>query len=384
VRPERKTVRRPIVQPGQIEAFQQTLIFAKISGFVDSVLQDLGDQVENGQTLAVLSVPEMDEELAQKEALVSQARAELERAQKMFAASEARVRIAEALEDRWKSEHERMEKLIKGKGVIDQQSVDEARYQFEAARGGREEAVAQRERAAAEVRVAQAKLQVAQADRRRMAALLDYAEIKAPYRGVITRRVVNKGDFVQPASGNKGEPLFVIMQMDPVRIFVDVPETEAVWITDGTPARVRVQALPGRELEGTVTRSAWALDPRARTLRVEIDIDNPKGELRPGNYAYATIQVAHPKTWTVPASCIVNQGDQSFVYRVENGKAVRTPVEMGLRDGTLVELLRKQVKPAHDGEKAVWEEFTGREEIVASQAATLTDGQTVSVNPGGK
>jgi len=380
VKPERKTVRRAIAQPGQIEANQQTAVYAKVAGFVDAVLRDRGDEVEMGQTLAVVAVPEMDEELAQKEALVAQARAELERAQKTVAAADARLALADALLERWKAESERLQKLIKGKGV-EQQTLDETRYQLEAARAGRDEGLANRDRGQADVRVAQARLQVAQAERRRLEALVDYAIIKAPFAGVVNRRNISKGDFVQPIAGSRGEPLFVILDMDPVRIFVDVAESDAVWVAKGTPARVRVPAWPGREFEAKVERSAWGLDPRSRTLRVEIDVPNPRGELRSGMYAYATILVEHPRTWTVPASSIVTQGDQAFLYRVENGKAVRTAVEVGLREGPVVEVLRKQVKLPQE---TVWEEFTGREEIVTTQAATLTDGQTVSVNPGGR
>lgn len=386
VKPEKKTVRRSIAQPGQIEAFQQTPLHAKISGFVQEVRSDIGDVVENGQTLAVISVPEMDEELAEKEAQVTQARADVELAQKGQAAAEARVSLADAVLDRWKAEFDRLEKLIQNKAPVDQRTLDETRYQLEAARAGRQEAVALKERAQSEVRVIQAKLQVAQAARRRVAALLDYAEIRAPFDGVIIKRHVDKGHYVQPPTGgSKGDPLFVVVQTDPVRIFVDVPETDAVWIADGTPARVRVPALPGKEFEGRVARTAWALEPRSRTLRTEINIDNPRGELRPGMYAYATIQVEHPAAWTVPASSIVTLGDQqAFIYRVENGKALRLPVEVGLREGGLAEVVRKQSKPARNGDKAVWEELTGREEVVAGNAAALIDGQTISVNPGGK
>jgi HlyD family secretion protein len=384
IRPEKKTVRRAIGQPGQIEANQQTPIHAKVAGFVDAVLRDLGDEVEMGQTLAVVSVPELDEELAQKEAQVAQARAELERAQKDVNTAEAKVALSDALLERWKSASERLQKLIKSKEAVEQKTVDETRYQLDTARAGREESVANRERAQAEVRVAQAKLQVAQAERRRLEALVDYAIIKAPFAGVISRRNVDKGHFVQPASGTRGEPLFIVLETDPVRIFVDVPEADAVWVTKGTPARVRVQAWPGREFEAKVERTSWALDPRARTLRVQLEVANPKGDLRSGMYAYATILVEHAQTWTVPASSVVNQGDQAFVYRVENGKAVRTPVEIGLRQGALVEVVRKQVKLPHEADKSSWEEFSGREEIVSSHATTLTDGQTVSVNPGGK
>lgn len=378
VKPEKRTVRRSIGQPGQIEAFQQTPLHSRISGFVQEVRADIGDVVENGQTLAVIAVPEMDEELAEKEALVSEARAEVERTQKSQTAAEARVNLADAVLERWKSEFERLDKQ-----KAEPRQLDEAKYQFDAARAGRDEAAALRDRAQVEVRVAQARLQVAQASRRKLAAMIDYAEIRAPFDGVVVKRHVDKGYYVQPATG-KADPLFVVMQTDPVRIFVDVPESDAVWIADGTPVRLRVQALPGREFEGWVARSAWALDPRSRTLRTGIDINNLKGELRPGMYAFATIQVEHRNAWTVPATAIVTHGDQAHVFRVENGKALRTPVELGLREGNVVEILRKQTKPARNGEPAVWEPLTGREEIVAANAAGLSDSQTVSVNPGGK
>jgi len=387
VKPERKTVRRAIAQPGQIEANQQTAVYAKVAGFVDAVLRDRGDEVEMGQTLAVVAVPEMDEELAQKEALVAQARAELERAQKTVAAADARLALADALLERWKAESERLQKLIKGKGV-EQQTLDETRYQLEAARAGRDEGLANRDRGQADVRVAQARLQVAQAERRRLEALVDYAIIKAPFAGVVNRRNISKGDFVQPIAGSRGEPLFVILDMDPVRIFVDVAESDAVWVAKGTPARVRVPAWPGREFEAKVERSAWGLDPRSRTLRVEIDVPNPRGELRSGMYAYATIDVEGRDALALPASAVVTEGDvnvgyQNFCYIIEDGRVKRTRIEIGARNDQLVEVLKKRVAGANNGDEPRWADFTGTE-AVAAQTTGLRDGQSVEVNPSGK
>jgi RND family efflux transporter MFP subunit len=187
---------------------------------------------------------------------------------------------------------------------------------------------------------------------------------------------------VQPAGAGKGEPLFVVMQTDPVRVFVDVPETDVSWVTDGTAARIRVQALQSKEFEGKVTRSSFAVDPRTRTLRTEIDIPNPRGELRPGLYAYVSIRLEHANTWTLPASAIVMQGEQPYCYRVENGKAVRTPLQIGLREGTLVEVLRKRTTTDVGDQTPLllgkWEEITGSEEIVSTNPAALTDGQAVT------
>jgi RND family efflux transporter MFP subunit len=376
VKPERKTVRRTIGQPGQIEAFQQTPIFVKIAGFVQKVRVDIGDRVKAGDELAVLSVPEMDEELKQKQALVAQAGAEVQQAEKNHEAAAAHVQYAVATVERWRSEYERLERIFKdGKGgVVDKQTVEETRYQWQASKAGQDEAIAKRDKAQADVKVAKARLQVAEADQRRMAALLDYAKIKAPYDGVVTRRYVDEGHFVQPAgSGGKGEPLFVVMQTDPVRVFVDVPETDVSWVADGTPARIRIQALQSKEFDGKVTRSSFALDPRTRTLRTEIDIPNPRGELRPGLYAYVSIRLEHANAWTLPASAIVMQGEQPYCYRIESGKAIRTPLQIGLREGTLVEVLQKRTADK-------WEEIAGSEEIVHTNPTALTDGQPVAVS----
>jgi RND family efflux transporter MFP subunit len=375
VKPERKTVRRTIGQPGQIEAFQQTPIFAKIPGFVQKVRVDIGDRVKAGDELAVLWVPEMDEELKQKQALVVQAAAEVAQAEKNHEAAVAHVQYAAATVERWRSEFERLDRVLKDGKVIDKQTVEETRFQWQASKAGLDEATAKRDKAQADVRVAKARVQVAEADARRMAALVDYARIRAPYDGVVTRRYIDEGHFIQPAAaGAKGEPLYVVMQADPVRIFVDVPETDVSRVSDGMPARIRIQALQGKEFDGKVTRSSFAVDPRTRTLRTEIDVPNPRGVLRPGLYAYVSIKLEHANAWTLPASALVIQGDDAYCYRVENGKAVRTPLRLGLREGALAELLQKRT----GADK--WEDVTGVEEIVQTNPAALTDGQPVAIS----
>jgi hypothetical protein len=175
-----------------------------------------------------------------------------------------------------------------------------------------------------------------------------------------------------------------VAQIDPVRIFVDVPETDASFVKDGDPARIRLKALQGLELIGKVTRNAWALDYSpakvARTLRTEIDLDNPNGKLRPGMYANVSLTLARENVLTVPASAIVTQGDQTVCFRVEDGRLVRTPVQIGLGGGGLVEILKKLVKSS-EGDKSMWVDFTGAEQIVTSKPTELADGQAVVVGP---
>ena len=407
--PERQSVRHILEQPGQIEGFEQTPLYAKVSGYVRKFNVDIGDRVREGQVLAELSVPELEEQLHQKEALTAQARADIENSQRMVQTaeatvgrSEASVKLAQAGVTRadanfayWKSESERARRLLPSNS-IDRSSAEQIFQQLKSAETGRDETLAsievskatlveskaQRDQAESAVKVAEAKADSAEADRRQTAALLDYTKIKAPFDGVVTRRNVDAGWLVQTPSGaTPAAPLFVVTRTDTVRVFLDAPEADAAQVRDGMAAQVRVAALQDQEFSGRVTRSSYALDNQSRTLHAEIDLPNPQGLLRPGLYATIKLTVERPGALTLPTSVLLTQDDQPAVMRVEDGKAVRTPVRLGARQGDRVEVLKKQTHQSRHGEPVAWEDFSGQEEIVASAPAALTDGQTVSVQP---
>jgi RND family efflux transporter MFP subunit len=247
------------------------------------------------------------------------------------------------------------------------------------------ESKAQRAKAAADVQVAEARLRVARADRDRAAAILGYARIEAPYNGVLTRRAVDTGTYVEPPAGNStvAAPLFKIARTDQVRIFVDVPEADAPLVKDGGPARVLVQALGDRDFPGRVTRSSWLLDDRTRTLRIEIDLPNIDGILRPVMYATARIPVSRPETLTLPTSSVFLQDDQAWVVRLMGNMAVRTPVRLGLRDRQRVEVLHKQRHSVDQDTPAEWEDFTDTDRVVRDSPSTLADGQEITIRPEG-
>jgi RND family efflux transporter MFP subunit len=365
VHPERKDLRRSIERPGyNIEAFERTPLYAKIPGYVLKWNFDIGDRVHKGDILAELDIPEMHVELKQKEASTRQAGSEIEQAK-------AVVQRAEAELERAKSQYERLAQVGRSSGVLNREQVDEARLGFEAAQA----AVA---KAKADVSVAEARLDVAKADRDRVQTLLQYTKIPAPFDGVVTRRNVNTRDFVQPEAASKGEALFVVDRVDPVRVIVNVQELEAVWVRDGDTAVIRPQSLPGQQFNGKVTRTAGAMNPQNRTLRTEIDLPNAEGRLLPGMYVSVTIIVARKDVWAVPEAAVVTEGDQTFCYRVENGKVVRTLLKLGIRDGDWVEVLQKQIQPTHPGEKGQWADFNGKEEIVLGNPEALKEGQTVN------
>jgi RND family efflux transporter MFP subunit len=414
VRPEQKPLRHVFERDAHVEAFEETPLFARISGYVQKVHVDIGDRVQGprlddkgkriqpGQVLAEICVPEMEEELRQKRALVAQAEAEVEQAAAALEAAEANIATAKAMileaeagreraqanYERWESEHKRMTRLART--VLDEQQLDEAlrqlrvagaaRKEVEAkvhsARAGAKESEAKRDKARADLMAAKARVQVAQAEEGRLSALLGYSKVRAPYDGVITSRNIHTGHYL---TGTGAKPLFVIARTDIVRILVDVPEAEAMCVSDGVTARIRCQFIKDQEFEGKVTRCSWSLDAKARTLRTEIHLQNPQGTLRPGMYAYATFRAELSGRFTLPASALVTQGDQAFCYRVEDGKAIRTPVKIGARNSQLVQVLKKLNGPAKPSGQGVWEDFTGKEEVILSGAASLSDGQPVKV-----
>ena len=395
--PQRKTLELYTTQPGRIEAFETTPLYPKLAGYVEEVLVDIGDRVESGQLLLRLSVPELHDELQQKQALVAQGEAEVRQAQASVRAAEAARATAEALVaqaqagtaraeadyQRWKSEYDRMSQLADS-GSVTRKLVDEALNQYRAADAARQEIEAEVESARAALNQSQAnlekakadevaagaRLRVAQANLARTQTMLGYTEIKAPFAGVITRRLVDTGHYVQPASGGSSQPLLVVARRDRLRVFVDVPELEAPLVDageSGDSVSIRVQALPGPPVEGRVTRTGWALDASNRSLRTEIELPNPDGRLRPGMYATAVILLERREdALTLPATAIVRDAGQTLCCKVDSGRIHRRPVTTGLRAGADVEILSG---------------LDGDETIVLLRADSLKEDQPVEVIP---
>jgi multidrug efflux pump subunit AcrA (membrane-fusion protein) len=407
VKPERKTIRRQVEQPGFIQAYERTPIVSKIPGYVLKWNVDIGDPIHKGDVLAELWVPELVSELKLKEEQVQQAhkalamaRAQVLTAKARVQEAEAGVTRAEATHNYWKSQSERFTRLV-ADSVLDKQTREETLNQFRSAAAALSEARAKVESARAwqlEKESARDKAEVdiraADADRRRQADLVGYATLTAPYEGVVTQMSINTRQFVQPATGNQADVLYVVERTDKVRVFVSVPETDASWVHAGAAATVRVQALEGQEFKGEVTRTSWSLNRTTRTLLAEVDLPNPEvpkpgRRLRPGLYAYATVEAEWRDVLTLPASAVVTEGDvnvgyQSFCYRVEGGRVKRTPLEIGARNEQLVEVLKKRVPTVSADEGPRWEPFTGAEEVVGGDLAGLKDGEPVEAKLSGK
>jgi multidrug resistance efflux pump len=314
-------------QPAYVAAYEQTDLYAKVAGYLEIFGQvqrpdgktgpvDIGDPVVKGQVLAVIAVPEMEQERVQKEALVAQAQAEVGQAtaavrgaEAMIEAKQAEVEEARSQVARYdadlafrKAEHERIARLVRERAV--QQGLeDEKLNQFRAAEAAKRASEASLMTADAEVRVekaalvkaqadlvsAEARLIVARANLQHTVILLEYANIKAPYDGIVVRRTCERGTFVQSAASGKPEPLFTIARVDRLRIVSDVPESEAGLVTVGQPALFHTDGSRVQPLSGKVARLAGGLDSATRTMRVEVELDGPGPGLRPGMFGSLSI-----------------------------------------------------------------------------------------------
>lgn len=401
--PVRKHFAQKTEQPGQIEAFAVAPIHAKVSGYVKSVLVDIGDKVkgpkidsqgntsEPGQILLVIDAPEILEEVRQKEAKVQQSQADAKQAQAAIrvaeaAAESAVANVAESKSEqseavasfeRWKSEFARISELAASKTVT-QKLADETEQQYRAAEAAMSAVVARirsAESKATEAQVAveksqadaesvAARLAVAEAELRSARVMADYLTLRAPFDGVISTRNVDPGRLVQSAKGSYEPPLLTVIQADTVRLFIEVPESDAVLVAPGRKAAIRVAASAGKSFEGTVARTSWTLAASNRTLRTEIDIPNTDGTLRPGMFAQVELIVAErEQALVVPKAAVITLDGQTYCLVVSAaGILEKKPVVTGLKTAMEIEITTG---------------LTEQDEILIANTAAFRPGQKV-------
>lgn len=411
--PQRQTLAWSIEQPGTVHAFEVTPVVAKLPGFVSKVHVDIGDRVTGpeydmagkltkpGQLLAEVSVPEQTLEAQQKAAMVELAAAEVAQAKsstliadEQIAASEAMVKEEQAgllrvMADvqRWESELKRVEGLSAGK-VLDAQTLDESRKQFASAKASQTEAEAKivsrqvavrsskarKARAEADIAAAVAKRKVAEAEAAKAVAVLEYTQIRAPFTGYITSRMVHTGHFLQPGAGGRAEAVFTVARLEMVRVFVEVPESSATYTAIGTPVTLRFPALDFREVTGIITRTSKVLSDQSRTLKVEIDLRNPDGTLTPGLYCTVSIKANTKDAFVLPTAAILYADETAYCFVQREGKIAKMRVQVGHVAGTNIEVLRKRPASTTAGD---WQAFDGTEKVAVGNLGALADGQAV-------
>src|SRR5437762_5548346 len=275
---------KELILPGTIQAFTQTTIFPRSNGYVKIWKVDIGDNVQAGQLLAEIATPEVDQQLAQ---------------------ARAQEEIAKVTADRWRD-------LVEKK-VVSKQEYDQNEKAYEAAR----------------------------ANLQQLEKIQGFQQILAPFVGKITARNIDVGTLVTAGTGNSGTPLFSMVQSDVLRVYVFAPQENAPSIHEGLAAKILVQEFPGQDFDGTVTRTAGALDPQSRTMQVEVQVPNHEGRLYAGMYGQVKFLLADENApLVVPANAFLFRTQGPQVATVANDNRIHwQTIHVGRDFGTQLEVL---------------------------------------------
>jgi RND family efflux transporter MFP subunit len=301
------SVIHPTVEPGQedlvlpstTQAYTESPIYARTSGYLKKWYHDIGSHVRQGELLADIDTPEVDQQL-------SQARADL-------GTSKANENLSKITATRY-------QELIKTDGVS-KQEVDNAVGDYAAKKAGS---------------------QSSEANVRRLEELESFKHIYAPFSGVITRRDIDIGNLINAGNGGSGQELFNLAQTDPIRAYVRVPEIYAPTIHGGLGASLELSQYPGRRFEGKVVRTADAIDLASRTLNTEVDVPNKTGELLPGGYAQVHLEVkVTGEHLQVPVNALLFRAEGLRAVIIdENHKTHLQALTIGRDYGTTLEVLQ--------------------------------------------
>jgi len=297
VHPSVTAPRQEIVLPGNTQAFIDSPVYARTSGYLKQWHFDIGERVKKGELLAEIETPEIDQQL-------QQAGADLE-------AARANQRLAETTADRWRS-------LVKSNSVS-KQETDQAVSNL----------VAQK-----------ATVQSHEAEVHRLEELQSFEKVTARFDGVVTARNTDVGALIDAGATAQSKELFHLAAIDRLRVFVAVPEVFSNAAQPGVTAALTLDEFPGRVFHGTLVRNSNAIDTASRTLTVEVDVDNPTGQLLPG--AYVSVHITLPRkirSVTVPANTLLFRREGLRVGVVRGGRVELRPVTIGRDYGSAVEIV---------------------------------------------
>lgn len=345
----RQNLSRTLTLAAEFKPFQDIAVDAKVAGYVKTMYVDVGDRVRTGQLLAVLEVPELQDQIAQAEAAVAQNREDIQRAQDLLAQAQASAQDAHL-------EYSRLNGVMTTQpGLVAQQEVDDAHGKDLAAQ-------AQVEAAQAAQAAARQQLAVSQAALKRLQTMFAYTRITAPFDGVITKRFADNGAMIQ-AGTTQSMPVVQLAEEGLLRLGIPVPESSVPLVHLGMPAEVQVPSLQ-RTFAGKVARFSDQVAFDTRTMYTEIDVPNPSGVLVPGMYAYATLTLdQRPSALAVPIEALTRGANATTVTVVDaQHRAVTRTVTLGLETPNAVEVLSG---------------LQAGEDVVVSGASLLRPGQIV-------
>jgi RND family efflux transporter MFP subunit len=294
--PKSGAAAQTVVLPGTLQGYVQAPISARSSGYLKKWYRDIGSRVKQGELLAEIETPEIDQQLSQAVAARQQAASSLA--------------LAASTRERWEA--------LRKREAVSQQELDEKRSADAQAR---------------------ANLAAAEANVERLRQMEGFKRVVAPFAGVITRRNVDVGDLID-AGGGAGRALFVMSQTDPLRVYVNVPQSYAHLVKPGQQVSVTQQELRGQSFKGEIVRTAGAIDIQTRTMQVEVMLANKEGKLMPGAYVQVAVPLEGTGALTVPTNVLLFRGEGPRVAVVgADGKVTLRAVKIGRNFGEVLELL---------------------------------------------
>src|SRR6202171_5011899 len=295
--PQEGAPTQEIVLPGNTQAFSDAPIYARTSGYLKRWYFDIGAHVQKGQLLAEIETPEVDQQLLQ-------ARADLDTAQ-------ANLNIAKITAPRWQD--------LGNDGSVSQQETDQAVNNLSAVRAAAESSAA---------------------NVRRLEQLQSFEKIYAPFNGIINARNTDIGALIDAGASTQPKELFHIAAIQKLRLYVSVPEVYSHSARPGAPATLTLDEFPGQTFHGTLVRNANSIDIASRTLLVEVDVENPTGQLLPGAYVFVHLKLPdQTRSVTIPSNALIFRQEGLQVGLVRNGKAELVPVKISRDYGNSVEIV---------------------------------------------
>lgn len=297
---KKDTLETHLTIPGELVAFQQVDLYAKVTGFVKELKVDIGSKVKSGQVLMTLEAPEMMSQLS---------------------AAQSRLKSQEALYTASQANYNRLVETSKTPGTISPNDLEQAEARKSAD---------------------YANLEAARASLKEVTDIRNYLVIRAPFDGTITARNIDIGAYVGPSGKGSELPALILQQQSRLRLVISVPESYSGYLRQGDEVKFKVRSMPSENFTAKLIRLSGALDARFRSQRAEADIENRDGKFLAGTVAdVSTTLRSAPGSFIIPKSALVNSAEGVFVIRVVIGKAERVPVKKGLEVNDVVEVMGK-------------------------------------------
>ncbi len=311
--------------PCDLQAMIDSPIFPRADGYLRKRLVDIGDRVKAGQLMAEIDSPELDQQMSQARATIAQAQAQVKQYEAAVVQSRANLRISQLTRDRWAR--------LSTAGVVSRQDADDR----EAVNDARK---AELEASLANVNAGHSAIEAAEANLRRLQEMKSFSRVTAPFDGIVTARLMDIGTLVSAGNSGPAREMFHVAQLDPIRVFVNVPQASVASIHPGQSAELIVDQLPDRVFHPLVQRTTNSLDPTSRTMSVILEAPNPGRVLLPGMYAH--IRFVLPQATGVlmiPGDTLIARSDGTHVARVGRGNRIQLQrIELGRDFGNQVEV----------------------------------------------